>query len=200
MVTTPKPRPVLTIKQARFVDEYMIDLNGTQAAIRAGYSARTAGPGAGQLLKNIKILEAISERVTFRSVSSDIMRERVLREYAATGFANMSDFAEWDNDGLKLTPSDELTRDQISAVSDISMDEHSVRDREGNTITNRKVKFKLANKQAALDSLAKHLGMFIERTEITGAGGGPIQVSIAESFGVVVEGSVVSDSKELLEG
>ena len=213
MVTTPKPRPYtdenynldpdLTPKQKKFAEEYALHFNATRAYINAGYTVKNdnvAAASAVVLLRKSKIKYYIRALGLAEFEAANITKERVVLEYAKMGFADMSEFADWDNDGIRITPSKDLTKRQTGAVADISVDEHSVRGREGDTITYRKVKFKLANKQAALDSLAKHLGMFIERTEITGPDGGPIQVSIAESFGVVVEGSVVSDSKELPEG
>ncbi len=70
----------LTPKQARFVAEYLIDLNATQAAIRAGYSARTAAQGAAQLLSNIKVRSAVDAGIAKRSDKLEITAEKVLRD------------------------------------------------------------------------------------------------------------------------
>ncbi len=68
----------MNARQAKFVQEYLIDLNATQAAIRAGYSAKTAEQGAAQLLRNIKIKEAIDAALSLRAKDLGITAERVL--------------------------------------------------------------------------------------------------------------------------
>lgn len=69
---------VLTPKQALFIKEYQVDLNGTQAAIRAGYSEKTAAEQASRLLSNVKIQEAIAENSKKRAEKVDISAEYVL--------------------------------------------------------------------------------------------------------------------------
>ena len=78
----------LTPKQRRFVNEYCVDENATQAAIRAGYSENGAGVQGHELLKNIKIKEAIAERMADVAVAASITPEMVLREWAKIAFAD----------------------------------------------------------------------------------------------------------------
>ena len=68
----------MTPKQRRFVDEYLIDLNGTQAAIRAGYSARTANEQAARLLANASVSAAVAEAQANRSLRTGITADYVL--------------------------------------------------------------------------------------------------------------------------
>lgn len=68
----------MTPKQERFVQEYMIDLNATQAAIRAGYSKKTAEQGAAQLLRNIKVADAIKEAQAIKAEKSGIDEQWVI--------------------------------------------------------------------------------------------------------------------------
>jgi len=91
---------MLTAKQQRFVDEYLIDLNATQAAIRAGYSAATAGQGGDQLLKNIEVAKAISERQVKRSTETQIDAAWVLTRLAAEATADIADI--YGEDGQLL--------------------------------------------------------------------------------------------------
>jgi phage terminase small subunit len=74
----------MTPKQRAFVSEYLIDLNATQAAIRAGYSAKTAGQGGDQLLKNIEVAAAIAKAQAERADKCDIDALWVLREAKST--------------------------------------------------------------------------------------------------------------------
>ena len=78
----------LTPKQRRFVNEYCVDENATQAYIRAGYSQEGAGPSAHALLKNTKVKEAIAERMADVAVAASITPEMVLREWAKIAFAD----------------------------------------------------------------------------------------------------------------
>lgn len=71
--------PKLTPKQARFVDEYLIDLNATQAAIRAGYAAKTANREGSRLLSNVDVANAVSEKAAQKAAALDLSAERVLR-------------------------------------------------------------------------------------------------------------------------
>lgn len=81
--------------QARFVDEYLIDLNGTQAAIRAGYSPKGADVAAVRLLGKASVAKAIAERQSKRAQKLDISADRIERELAIIAFSDMKDFAAW---------------------------------------------------------------------------------------------------------
>lgn len=84
----------LTPKQQRFVDEYLIDLNATQAAIRAGYSPKTANRIAAENLSKPVIQAAIQQRQKKNETKLEISQERIIRELASIAFANGADFAE----------------------------------------------------------------------------------------------------------
>ena len=72
----------LTEKQRRFVDEYLIDLNATQAAIRAGYSVKTAREQASQNLTKLNIQQEISEKMAERSKRTGVNQDRIVLELA----------------------------------------------------------------------------------------------------------------------
>ena len=80
------------MKQARFVEEYLVDLNGKQAAIRAGYSAKAAEVQASRLLNFAKVRIAITAAMRARSRRTAISADRVLLELAAIAFSNIFDF------------------------------------------------------------------------------------------------------------
>src|SRR5215213_1985099 len=92
----------LTARQARFVEEYLVDLNATQAAIRAGYSARTANEQASRLLANVSVAAAISEALAARAERTQITADQVVEELAAIGFAKLGDYAEWGPERFAL--------------------------------------------------------------------------------------------------
>lgn len=148
---------MLTAKQAKFVAEYQVDLNATQAAIRAGYSEKTAQQQGYQLLQHPSVSEAL-QKVTGTAVAAVeknlgaavVTAERVLTEYARIAFADMRRFATVKGGGINLTDSSEWTDDDAAAVAEL-----------GETVSKEggSVRFKLHSKTSALDSLAKHLGL-----------------------------------------
>ncbi|WP_433847111.1 terminase small subunit [Acinetobacter proteolyticus] len=154
----------LTAKQQLFVDEYLIDLNATQAAIRAGYSPRTAY-SKGQKLTKI-LSEQISEAQTNRSKRTHITQDMVLNELAKIGFSNMLDYVTPTNGGDLVPDFSAVTRDQAAAISEVSVEEY-VEGRGEDSRLVKRTKFKLSDKRAALVDMGRHLGMFKDRIDIT---------------------------------
>ena len=150
----------LTAKQARFVEEYLVDLNATQAAIRAGYSKRTASETGYENLNKPQISDAISKAKLARSERTEITQDMVLREFAKIGFSDIRKAVAWGSvpefgdDGERVYPvqlmaSESMDDDTAAAVSEVSL-------------TAQGVKIKMYDKKSALDSIAKHLGMFTD--------------------------------------
>lgn len=88
-------------KQKLFAEEYIIDFNATQAAIRAGYSTKTASSIGAENLRKPKIQELISEAIRDRIARTHITQERVVLELASVAFAGMADMEDsgitWKN-------------------------------------------------------------------------------------------------------
>lgn len=164
----------LTPKQARFVDEYMVDLNATKAATRAGYSAKTAADIGRQLLRKTPVARAIAERQRVISDRTGVTAEAVVAELAKIGFANMQDYMRAGQQGDPYLDFSALTRDQAAALSEVTVEDFVV-GRGDDARDVRRVKFKLHDKRAALVDLGKHLGIFTEKVELTGKDGGPVE-------------------------
>lgn len=148
----------LTDKQELFCKEYLVDLNATQAAIRAGYSEKTANEQGSQNLVKLSIQNRIQELFKGRSERTQITADRVLQEYARIGFSDIRKL--YKEDGTLKMPN-ELDDDIAAALSGIDVTEEWGFDEDGNrTRTGETKKVKMYNKQGALDSLAKHLGLF----------------------------------------
>lgn len=155
----------LNPKQLRFVEEYLIDLNATQAAIRAGYAIRGAEVQGFRLLSNAKVAEAVAEAQARRSERTEITQDMVLRELALLGFANMSDYMHIGSDGDPILDFSGLTREQAAAISEVTVEDF--KDGRGEDARDiRKVRLKLHDKKGALVDIGKHLGMFVERKEV----------------------------------
>lgn len=156
---TAAARP-LTPKQAAFVEEYLVDLNATQAAVRAGFSARTAEQQGYRLLRNIQVAAAIAERKAKRIERLEITQDRVLAELGKIGF---SDVRKVFTGGGSLRRIEDLDDETAGALSSIEVVRRRVpgsdRDQpEYEDVT----KIRLWDKRAALVDLGKHLGMFKE--------------------------------------
>lgn len=167
-------RKKLTPKQARFVAEYLKDLNATQAAIRAGYSKRSAGSQAFDLLKKPEVVAAVQARREKLAEKLEVTQELVVAELAKLGFANMADYMRAGPDGDPFLDFSALTRDQAAALTEVTVDDF-VDGRGEDARAVRRVKFKLADKRAALVDLGRYLGIFSDKVELTGRGGGPVQ-------------------------
>jgi len=157
----------LTPKQLRFIDEYMVDLNATQAAIRAGYSAKTASDIGRQLVRKTPVAKAIAERQQVISERVGVTAERIVEELAKIGFANMLDYITIGSNGDPFVDLSKLSRDQASAIAEVTVEDF-VDGRGEDARVVRKIKFKLHDKRASLVDLGRHIGMFKERVELDG--------------------------------
>jgi len=138
----------LTDKQERFCHEYLIDLNATQATLRAGYKDQKS---AAKVMRNPGVQARIAELQAGRSKRTAITADRVLEELALIGFADLADFVEWDTGRVTLKNSETLDAAKRRAIIEVAQA------RDGS------VKIKLADKKGSLDSIGRHLGMFIDR-------------------------------------
>lgn len=166
-------RDGLTVMQDEFVDRYLIHLNATKAAEEAGYKKpHVLGP---RLLDNPKVAAAIQKRMQARQKRTQVTQDRVIEEYARIAFANPGDFMEWDARQTKFVPKQDLTAEQLAALQEINSETIVTRDEMGQPRAKIKMRLRLHDKVRALDALSKHLGMMVERVEVTGADGGPIE-------------------------
>lgn len=188
----------MTPKQQRFVEEYLVDLNATQAAIRAGYSARTAEKIGSENIRKPEIAKAIGEAQRRRSKRTEITQDRVLKELARVGFANLTDVVSWgtkevaigyDDDGKKLPPAD--IGDAVVVLRELApyVDAIESADLKGAAkaavaevaLTKDGLKLKMHDKVGALTQIGRHLGMFTDKTEMTGKDGGPVEHRVVDA-------------------
>lgn len=151
----------LTAKQQRFCEEYIVDLNGTQAAIRAGYSKKTANEISAQNLAKVSIQSVITDLKKKISEKTGITAERVLREYEKIGFSNIQDYISSDNQIIDISSID---RDKAAVVESIKTTETT--ESYGKvTNTKKQVHIRLISKLNALDAIGKHIGLFEKDNE-----------------------------------
>lgn len=161
----------LTPKQQRFAEEYLVDLNATQAAIRAGYSPRTAAEQGYDNLRKPQIAALIAERQAALAESTQVSAERVIRELAAVAFGRLDEVAPWDEDGPHLIPSAKLEEGKRALVSSMKVKREREWRGKGEASEAWEVEtleIKLWDKLSALEKLGKHLGLFTEKQEQSG--------------------------------
>lgn len=147
----------LNEKQLRFIDEYLIDLNAKQAAIRAGYSPKTAEQQGSRLLSHAKVSAAVADRQKQRAERTQITQERVLQELAKIGFMDIRSLFS----GGALRSVDNLDDAAAGAIASIELlSKPGAPDEDGNREIELVHKVKLWDKLSALEKIGKHLGMF----------------------------------------
>jgi phage terminase small subunit len=162
----------MTPQQQQFVDEYLIDLNATQAAIRAGYSKRTARSQGQRLLTNVDIGKAIEVALAARSERTEVTQDMVVRELAKIGFG---DIRKLFTPGGNLLPVSDLDDDTAACLSSIEITTRKVRGGEDDEVEEVS-KVRLWDKRAALVDLGRHLGMFTDKVQHSGAIG-PVAIT-----------------------
>ena len=154
----------LTKRQERFCREYIIDMNGTAAAIRAGYKADNAKVVACNLLAKPELRSTISRLTRQANTRLDLTAERVLYELACIAFVNMQDFTRVGADGEPQLDMSNLSREQWAALNEYSEDATGGQNEgERRLVVRRKIK--LNDKTAAPALLGKHFKLFTEKHE-----------------------------------
>lgn len=148
----------LTPKQQKFVAEYLIDLNATQAAIRAGYSAKTAKEQAARLLTNANIAAELEKRRGKIEKKLEISQEQIIAELAAIALSNGADYAKVIGDGVssyvEFTPTDQLDPMKLKAIASIEESQNGM-------------KVKTHDKLRAIELLGKFMDWFDQQKEET---------------------------------
>ena len=168
---------MLRPKQQDFVDAYLTNPNATQAAIKAGYSAKTARSQGQRLLTNVDIQAAIEKARKAAAESARTDATRVLEETAAVAFSDMGKILDFSGSTLRLRPANEIPEAARRSIASIKVKRYT----EGKGEEAREAEIlecRLWNKMDALGKLMKHLGLLNERVEHTGKDGGPLQLQL----------------------
>lgn len=146
----------MTKKQKAFVEEYLIDLNATQAAIRAGYSPDTSNEQGARLLANVSVKDAIEKALAERSRRTGINQDLVIRELCRIARVNIMDIIDED---CEIRSS--ATEDDLACIESVKV---KASDNQFGSSTEREVK--VASKLKALELLGKHLGMWNDKLNV----------------------------------
>lgn len=145
----------LSDKQARFVEEYLIDLNATQAAIRAGYSTKYADRKGHELIENNRVSEEISKAMAERSRRTGVNQDRIIQELAKMAFVNIDDIFDFEKGKIKP----DASKEDLACIESIKIKK---------TDTGDEIQVKMASKTRSVELLGKHLGLFRDKLEISG--------------------------------
>lgn len=146
----------MTPKQAAFVQHYLVDKNATQAAIRAGYSAKTASSAGERLLRNVEVCEAIGRGVSDLAGRLGITAERVLLERSRLAFFDVRKLFRDDGGPKPVNELDDETAAGIAGLEVVEIWEGSGEDRH---FVGYLKKYKLASKDPSLAALEKYFGL-----------------------------------------
>ncbi len=149
----------MTPKRERFVDEYLVDLNATQAAIRAGYSAKTACSIGEEILRFPEVQARLTKRMQERAERTEITQDRVLKELGRLAFLDIR--KAFDAAG-NLKPVHELDDETAAAIAGLEVSEITAGEV---TIGNLK-KIKLSDKKGALELIGRHLRMWNDKLDL----------------------------------
>lgn len=155
----------LTPKQKRFCEEYIVDFNATQAAIRAGYSENTARNIAGNLLTKINIQEYVKSLSNKQQQRTEITADRVIEEIAKVAFCDIKNL--YNEDGRLKEPQE--LEDHVSATvsSFKNRREYQGKDEDGNAEYATIDEYKTYDKLKALELLGKRFAIFTDKQEVT---------------------------------
>jgi phage terminase small subunit len=151
----------LTPKQVRFVQEFLADMNATQAAFRAGYSRKTAYSIASENLRKPEIIQALQEAQRRLADHFQVTQERIIQELATIGFSDVTHYGL--DDVLHLQPTAQAPQAAMRAIASIKHRVRTIR-REEETETVHEVEFRLWDKNTALANLGKHLGLWRDKS------------------------------------
>ena len=175
----------MNAKQQRFVDEYLIDLNATQAAIRAGYSVESAYSQGQRLLKKAEVAAALETAMAARAKRTEITADMVLQELAKLGFSDIRRAVQWRANVTAMVEDPETGEQRLAVTNEVQLiDSDKLDDATGAAVAEVSqtaqggLKLKFHDKKGALDLIGKHLGMFVERRELSGPGGAPINAQV----------------------
>jgi phage terminase small subunit len=154
----------LNDKQLAFCREYIVDLNSTQAAIRAGYSDKTAGAIGSRLLKNVKVEAEIKRLMDQRSERTNVTADDVVRQLAKIAFLDMRDIVDWGMEKRERKDGSEYMAEYVRPRNAEEVD--------GTLIQSVKMgkfgfEIMIPDRMRAMEMLAKHLGVYDDRPQTT---------------------------------
>ena len=175
----------MTPKQERFCEEYLVDLNATQAAIRAGYSKKTAKDIACQNLAKLYIQRRVAKLKAQRSKRTEVKVDDVVKELAIVAFSDLAELLEIEEGGLIIAKKfDEIPEGKTRGLKAIKEDRIIRETAKGDEmVVHDRIRYETWDKLRALELLGKHLGMFID-----------VKVDASEGLKAIIE-RIITDKR-----
>jgi len=148
----------LSAKQQRFAEEYVKDFNATQAAIRAGYSRRSAETQALQLLRKPQVAAYLDELRKAQTERTGSEADQIRAALRAIAYSDQRKYQKWGASGVSVLESSDLTDDEAAAVAEVAQ---TITDAGGS------IKIRQFDKLRALELLAKMEGLLRDKLELT---------------------------------
>lgn len=143
----------LSQRHLLFVQEYIIDLNATSAAVRAGYSPKTASQQGSRLLADPRIQKAIKGAIEKRNKRIEVSQDQVIKRLCCHAFSDIRNLSEWEDGKLRLKNSAELSSEAAFSISEVSETAHGLR-------------VKQYDQLKALELLMRHKGMLSDKLNL----------------------------------
>lgn len=160
----------LSNKQFRFVQEYIIDMNATQAAIRAGYSPKSARNQGSRLMTNDDILVAINQLISDFTMSA----QEVLVRLTEIARGNIGEFLKINGFNIEIDLEKIKDKDSCRVLKKVKQRRSSYIDKQGNKVESTVVEIELYDRLDAIEMLGKYHRMFVDRSENSDKGGVPL--------------------------
>lgn len=167
------PASPLNPRQRAFVQEYLIDNNATQAAVRAGYSVDCAGPIGSRLLADVNVAPAIAQARAQRLTRVGMTQDQVLQEMSLLSHSRIDHY--WVDDVGQIQLAEHAPEGAMAAIQSVKHRTTTRRDADGHPVVTHEVEIRLWDKPTPLKLMGRHAGLFPDRQEHTGKGGGPIE-------------------------
>lgn len=188
--------PELTAKQKAFVQQYVIDNNATQAAIRAGYAVASANVEGSRLLAKANISAAVEKIKAERMMRVNVTQEQVLQEMAL--LANSSVEHYYVTDDGNLAAKDDAPAGAMRAISSVRRRKIVKENAQTGDLTiTYEIEFRLWDKPTPLKLMGRHTGLFPNRVEVTGRDGRPVELTAVSSDELMARAKKLA---ELAEG
>lgn len=169
----------LSPKQNQFIAEYLVDLNATQAAIRAGYSGKTAEKIGSENLRKPEIRRAIDEALARRAARVEVRQDDVLRELLRIMSCDIA--GAFDEKG-RLRPLKDIPEDVRRVIAGVKVKQLFEPGEEGLYHSGDLLEVKFWDKTKALELAGKHLKLWVEKQEISGPNNQPVSITINPAF------------------
>jgi phage terminase small subunit len=165
--------PELNARQQRFVQEYLVDLNGTHAVIRSGYSPVGASVTATRLLAHPSVAAHVDRLKKQRAAVVGISQEAILHEMNLLASARIDWFCVDDNGELRTTAL--APEGAMACIASLKKRKITKLDKDDQMTVTHEVEFRLWDKPGTLKLMGRHIGLFPDKVEVSGPGGKPIE-------------------------